>query len=129
MYRRINNKFRELPPKFFLIAGIVLVVVIIAVPILLHYINGRIDDSSDYKMVLDQYSTCVPCKTFTGEKPEFERTMYSSEGYSPRKYSYAINVLGNNNKATIKAELVKTGKTFEITEWTYSNSDTSIVID
>jgi hypothetical protein len=129
MYRRIINKFKELPPKFFLIAGIAWVVVLIAVPILLHYINGRIDESPDYKMVLDQYSTCDSCKTFTGEKPKFERVSYSSEGYSPRKYSYVINVTGVRENAIIKAELRKIGESYEIIKWMYSNSDTSIVID
>ncbi|MCJ8291163.1 MAG: hypothetical protein HRT58_15675 [Crocinitomicaceae bacterium] len=129
MYRRINNKFKELPPRFFLIAGVVLVAVLITVPILIKYIDGRIDKSPDYRMVLDQYSNCTSCKTFTGEKPKFERISYSSEGNSFRKYSYVINVTGNNQNATINAELRKSEETYEIVHWTYANQDTSILID
>lgn len=129
MYRRIKNKFRELPPKFFLIAGIVLITVLITVPILLNYIGGSIDKSLDYKMVIGNYSKCEPCRALTGEKPKFERTSYIGEGYSPRTYSYVIDVTGNNQNATIKAELIKVQETFEIVEWTYSNNDTSIVME
>lgn len=129
MYRRINNKFKELPPKFFLIAGIVLITVLITVPILLNYIDGRIDKSLDYKMVIDNYSKCDPCKTLTGEQPKFQRTSYKSEGNASRTYSYVIAVTGNGQNATIEAELIKVHETFEIVEWTYSNSDTSIVME
>lgn len=129
MYRRINNKFKELPPKFFLIAGIVFVVVLIAVPILIQYIDGRIDESSDYNMVIDHYNNCDACKTFTGEKPKFERTSYFSEGFSPRTYSYVVSVMGNRQNATITAELIEARESYEIVRWTYSNSDTSILID
>jgi hypothetical protein len=129
MYRKVKNKFQELPPRFFKITAIALILVLIAVPILLKYTNQRIDESIDFNMVIDQYSKCHSCKTFTGEKPRFVRTSYSSSGYSPRKYLYVLNVEGNNQNATIKAELRKLKDSYEIVDWTFTNQDTSIVFN
>ena len=129
MFQRVKNKFKELPAKFFLIMGIIFISVITAIPILLNFIDKKIDNSVDYKMVIERYKNCIHCQSITGENPKFERASYLSNGHSPRNYSYVINVNGINEKATIKSELEKTGNDLEITSWVYKHNDTLIKMD
>lgn len=118
MYRRITRKIQEMPPRFFVIAGIALVVSITAISLFIPPVDDKVDSqtSGDYKAILNQYSNCSACTEFTGEKPTFTKVSSPSPDDYSIQDSYRIDVIGNGNHATIDAELRKGINRIELIE-------------